>query len=354
MPPKAKRLTRKEAAEAREREKNERHRKELEEEERKKKEREDLAEFLHIGVKSEDEAVFFQVEKKDWWKVFDAHRKTYVESCKLSEMAKVEAFVSSSDEIISKCTNNFYCFKDDTHYYVFCKKLFLILHWTFQHKFERIAGALAYLPETFLWVFTNQKEFEWALGMVRFNLSVDIEHIYGKSILKLVKNVFLATSVFIHVNFNVYYSEAGVIYLKSKNAKDPYDLFVKWIAEINDLFDQSQVVWAMCDIGAFAVTLSEHTRGMYLAPHKSYYSSRLFNHISEMKFNFHDRYLELLKDRCFAFAKRPFLYRLRLVKSEDCNDVFEVTQISNFDFDMEKFIRNSDSILGVWDDNVAN
>ena len=351
MPPKAKRLTRKEAAEAREREKNERHRKELEEEERKKKEeerkkkdREVLADLLHIGVKSEDEAVFFQVEKKDWWKVFDAHRKTYVKSCKRSEMAKVEAYVSSPDEMISKCTNDFYCFKDDTHYYVFCLKIFLILHWTFQYKFKRIAGALSYLPETFNWVFTNQKEFEWALDMVRFNLTDDTEHIYGKSILKEVKKNFLEACIFVHTNFKVYFSEAGVIYLKSKTAKDPYDMFKEWINNINDLFGKSQVLWAMCDIGAFAVSLSEHTRGLYCAPPKSYYSSRLSTHINELKPDFNDRYIELLKDKFFVFQKRPLMYQLGIVKgSRNFEDVLEVREIAKFDFEMEKFISNSDS-----------
>ena len=72
MPPKAKRLTRKEAAVLRDKER-------VEEEWRKIKRTEEMLKVLGIGEKTQDEELFAGVEKKDWWKIFHAQKTLYEE-----------------------------------------------------------------------------------------------------------------------------------------------------------------------------------------------------------------------------------------------------------------------------------
>jgi len=339
MPPKAKRLTRKEAAVLRDKER-------VEEEWRKIKRTEEMLEVLGIGKKTQDEELFAGVEKKDWWKIFHAQKTLYEERCKKEEVAVVRHILSSRWAHQSEEIRFFTFFKTNELYCLLGLDYHFIVHWTYQLKYACIAGALFLLPELFHSLFVNEDLFGYYYRGIKAGLNADCKFIYGRQFLKEMDECLTEVTNFFRTKFDVYLEvengKSGIC-LKSVGTEDSYKLFLEWLLKLDNLLGRAHRIWLMCEVGSHAVTITERTRQSRLAPHKDVFFDMIRRYTHNLELEFHERLEMLLGDRFFAFAGgRTFIYKMSVKEGEkEGYDTMQLDEQGSVSVDLNHFEKKS-------------
>lgn len=333
MPPKAKRLTRKEKKKERD-----------EEERRKAAETEEMLQLLGIGKKTQDEELFAGKEMKDWWKIFHAQSTLYQNRCKEDEVKEVEKILQYQLAIKDRTDIcDFTCWKEYELYVVISADVYFIIHWTYQNKYRAIAGTLTLFPKLLYSLLVDEDMFGYYYRGTKAGLNADCKFIYGRQFLEEMDESLTAVTTFIRTKFEVFLEESGGIYLNSVSDENTYELFLEWLLQLDKLLSRAQKMWGMCELGAYAVDVTERTRQSYTAPHHTIFRKMMIACIDDIEFTLFDDLVMFFGRHYFVFAGgRTSVYTMTMAKGEkEGYDKLQLESKGLFDVDLDDFVKKS-------------
>ena len=214
----------------------------------------------------EEERLFVDKDKSKWPKIVEEAKDRLLECPAEQYQARLKLIASanrqSCTEIVKSAAKHLLCFKKWGYYFTATPGRYVSVHWTDGDAFAKILGHLETVPDVLLSVLvgiSNRDERVRKLK-VAFAANYGVEH---NMLADLSKNL-----IAFHKEYKARYvlrrklgEESRILILgKTGQTVLPVD-YSKWFAMVMPWLNDCQQVWFMCKMGAKAVELSLANRG---------------------------------------------------------------------------------------------